>query len=162
MKALVVYESMFGNTEAVARAVADGLSEEMDVAVREVSQAASPVTEFLALIVVGAPTHAFAGLRAWIARLGNGPHSEWVATFDTRSDKVRHLPGSAARKAARLVKRLGYARAGSQSFFVADAGGPLAEGELERARRWGATLAAGQVARSEGRPVAHHRSERRR
>ena len=31
MKALVVYESMFGNTEQIARAVATGLSESVDV-----------------------------------------------------------------------------------------------------------------------------------
>ena len=39
MKALVVYESMFGNTEQIARAVADGLAESIEVQLAEVSQA---------------------------------------------------------------------------------------------------------------------------
>ena len=59
MRALVVYESMFGNTEAVARAVADGLAEMHDVDLREVSQAPTEVIGRVDLIVVGGPTHAF-------------------------------------------------------------------------------------------------------
>ncbi len=59
MRALVVYESMFGNTEAVARAVAGGLSGSMEVEVYEVSRAPSPVTGPIDLLVVGGPTHAF-------------------------------------------------------------------------------------------------------
>ena len=59
MRALVVYESMFGNTEAVARAVADGLAEMHDVDLREVSQAPIAVIARVDLIVVGGPTHAF-------------------------------------------------------------------------------------------------------
>jgi hypothetical protein len=59
MKALLVYESLFGNTEAVARAIADGLSLEMEVAVHEVGEAPTVITEFIDLVVVGGPTHAF-------------------------------------------------------------------------------------------------------
>ena len=165
MRALVVYESMFGNTEAVARAVAEGLSGTVEVDLREVSQAPAPVTGPVDLIVVGGPTHAFSlsrpatradavrqgatppgtdvGLREWLAQLGRGPHSGRVAAFDTRVEKVRHLPGSAATKAARLARRHGYAPAGRESFYVVDTGGPLVAGALERARAWGARLAAG-------------------
>src|SRR5689334_20719676 len=56
MKALVVYESMFGNTEKVARAVADGLSETFDVTVADVT--GMPGTVGVDLLVLGGPTHA--------------------------------------------------------------------------------------------------------
>ena len=39
MKALVVYESMFGKTEQIARAIAVGLGESVDVQVAEVTDA---------------------------------------------------------------------------------------------------------------------------
>lgn len=163
-KALVVYESMFGNTEQVARAVADGLRSHLDVDVVEVSEASMPLEEAVDLVVVGGPTHAFSmtrqntredarrqgatagspelGIREWIDHLKDGPHSERVATFDTRVTKVRHLPGSAAKSAAKSMRKHGYAATGKpQSFYVEDTPGPLVEGELERAKAWGEELA---------------------
>ncbi len=162
MRVLVVYESMFGNTEAVARAVAEGLGERMDVELHEVGEA--PVGEGIDLIVAGGPTHAFSlsrpstraeaiakgatadsekgGLREWLSDLPRATQSVSFAAFDTRVDKVRHLPGSAAAKAAKIARRLGYAPAGHQSFYVTDTMGPLLPGELERAKTWGEQVAA--------------------
>ena len=175
MKALLVYESMFGNTEEVARAVAHGLARTMQVDVRKVTDAPAPVTTFVDLIVVGGPTHAFSmsrpasradaiekgatrgdpdvGLREWIDRVKKGPHSELVAAFDTRAERVRHLPGSAARHAMKLLRRDGYAPAGVESFYVADTAGPLLPGELDRALEWGRRLGRDMEARAHGRPV---------
>jgi flavodoxin len=57
-RALVVYESMFGNTEAIAHAIAEGLSPHLSVELVEVS--AAPITlRDVDLLVTGAPTHAF-------------------------------------------------------------------------------------------------------
>ncbi len=173
MKALLVYESLFGNTEAVARAIADGLSLEMEVAVHEVGEAPTAITEFIDLVVVGGPTHAFSlsrpgtrveavrqgapeerattGLREWLGHLRKGPHSELVATFDTRADRVRHLPGSAARKAEHVLRGRGYAAIGHESFYVSDTAGPLVAGELDRAREWGRALGEDMRARHDGR-----------
>ena len=175
MKALVVYESMFGNTEAVARAVSEGVGETMDVSLREVSTAPAPITDLVDLVVVGGPTHAFSlsrpstradaiekgathgeadtGLREWIGQLRKGPHSECVAAFDTRADKVRRLPGSAARKAAKLLRVDGYTSVGTESFYVSDVSGPLLPGEVERAAAWGSRLGEDMRARSHGRPA---------
>ncbi|MDN5761333.1 MAG: flavodoxin domain-containing protein [Microlunatus sp.] len=58
MKALVVYESMFGNTEQVARAVAAGLREVLEVTVREVSDTPIGAVQDVDLVVAGGPTHA--------------------------------------------------------------------------------------------------------
>lgn len=179
MKALVVYESMFGNTEKIARAVGDGLSQEMQVELREVRDAPPVITDFVDLVVIGGPTHAFSlsrsstradavrqgapaeradtGLREWLEHLPKGPHSELVASFDTRVDKVRRLPGSAAKKAARLAHGLGYALAGHESFYVSDTAGPLLPGEVDRARDWGRSLGADMRARHDGRTPSRHR-----
>jgi hypothetical protein len=166
MRALVVYESMFGNTEEVARAVAAGISShlDVDVEVEAVGEGFELPTE-LDLIVAGAPTHAFSlprdatredavrqgahqgavhhGLREWLEHLGTDGCTVPVATFDTRVAKVRHLPGSAARKADRIAGRRGHPRAAApESFYVADVKGPLLAGEVERARLWGERLGA--------------------
>lgn len=163
MGALVVYESLFGNTEHVAWAITSGLSEHLDVELLEVTDAPQVINETLALMVIGGPTHAFSmtrpstredafrqgarhgstavGLREWLEQLGKGSHSPLVATFDTRVSKVRHLPGSAAKGAAKLVHKLGYSSAAeAESFYVEDVTGPLLEGELDRAHAWGEML----------------------
>src|SRR4051812_12631729 len=57
MKALIVYESMFGNTKEIARGVADGLGEVFEVSFAEVTS--DPPVVDVDLLVVGAPTHAF-------------------------------------------------------------------------------------------------------
>ena len=162
MRAFVVYESMFGNTEKVARAVAEGLGAGMDVELQDVATATlgGPVD----LIVAGGPTHAFSlsststrtkaklqgatrgseriGLREWLGMLPAATRGQSFAAFDTRSERVRRLPGSAAAKAARIALRLGYAPVGRQSFFVVGSTGPLVDGEIERAKVWGARLAS--------------------
>jgi flavodoxin len=174
MKALVVYESLFGNTELVASAVATGLRRHMDVELLDVTRAPTETVELLDLIVVGGPTHAFSmtrpstreealrqgakrgsaamGIREWLDRLHPGPHSELMATFDTRVDRVRHLPGSAAKKAAHVALRIGYRPAAKpMSFYVVDTPGPLIDGELARAESWGERLGVDAQARAVGR-----------
>lgn len=126
MKALVVYESMYGNTEAVARAVADGLSGTFEVSLADVRDML-PATD-VNLLVVGSPTHAFGlsrpatradaahqgavregaadvGLREY---LGCSPALDGIgaAAFDTKINKP-FVPGSAARRARRELRRLG-------------------------------------------------------
>lgn len=171
MKALVVYESLFGNTEQVARAIADGLGEHVQVDLTPVGVSSAALTDPVDLVVLGGPTHAFSmtrdrtredavrqgadpshagtGIRDWIEALQPGPHGELLATFDTRVTKVRKLPGSAAKAAARALHKRGFVEAAPpESFYVADVGGPLEEGEVERARAWGERLGATVAHRS--------------
>jgi len=173
MRALVVYESMFGNTELVAQAITTGLSEHMNVELLEVAKAPPAIVEPYDLVVVGGPTHAFSmtrpqtreealtrgathgsaalGIREWLAHLPEGPHAELVATFDTRVAKVRRLPGSAAKGAAKMVRKLGYSPSGhAESFYVSDVEGPLVDGELDRARSFGERLGSDAGARATG------------
>jgi hypothetical protein len=164
MLAVVIFESMFGNTQTIAGAVAEGLAQFMTVDVVEVGRARTVVTDDVDLLVLGAPTHAFGlsrqqtrddaagregarptapwmGIREWLADADRRSASSRAAAFDTR---IRgHVPGSAARAAARRLHRLGFRLiAAPESFYVTDVAGPLVPGETERAREWGARLGA--------------------
>jgi len=162
MRALVVYESMFGNTEAVARAIADGLSTWAEVTIHEIRSAPQAVDDEVDLLVAGGPTHAFGlsrestrqdaattggdaeaaagiGLREWIEALRPSPGVS-VATFDTRVHRPR-VPGSAARAARKRLRAHGFpALDPPTTFWVEGTSGPLVDGEEDRARRWGAEL----------------------
>jgi hypothetical protein len=169
MRALLVYESMFGNTQEIARAVASGLLARMSVDVVEVGAADPGVPGGIDLLVVGCPTHAFgmsrpqtrvqatektdrplvsagSGLREWLDTVDRRADRPATAAFDTRAKLP--LPGSAARAAARRLRRSGYRIAGPPAtFYVAGTTGPLLDGEVERAREWGRRLAAAAAAR---------------
>jgi hypothetical protein len=81
-----------------------------------------------------------AGIRRLLDRLPEVDGTP-AACFDTRFDKSRILTGSAAKTMARKLGRRGYRIvAEPESFFVLDTEGPLKEGELDRARRWGVSL----------------------
>ena len=163
MKALVVYESMFGNTERLAHAIADGLYDGGAEVVVEPIAGAESVLGF-DLVVLGAPTHAFSlsrsstraeavkkgadpsrattGLREWLDDLPESGDVPRFAVFDTRADKARHLPGSAGRRAARALRYGRHPVTGRPtSFYVSDIAGPLLDGEEDRARAWGSQLA---------------------
>ncbi len=165
MNALVVYESMFGNTKQVAQAIASGLANDHRVRLAEVSEAPMTVGDDIDLLIVGGPTHAFGlsrpdtrdsarrqaqgnelvskgiGLREWLQGAAI-PAGVPIAAFDTKAKKPR-LPGSAARSAQRRLRKSGHPAARrATSFYVNGTRGPLVEGELERAQRWGSALAA--------------------
>ena len=174
MRALVVHESMFGNTEQVAKAVARGLSQAgADVTAVEVQQAPAVLPDTYDLLVVGAPTHAFSlsrpatradavrqgapaergstGLREWLASVEC--HDDLrLAVFDTRISKVRRLPMAAGPRAAKLGRHRGLTLAAKPAaFLVGDVQGPLLAGELDRAAAWGRKLAGVGIHRSIGR-----------
>jgi hypothetical protein len=162
MRALVVHESMWGNTRRVAEAIGGALAARMEVRVGDVAEVAAGDAASYDLLVVGAPTHAFSlsrpttrasaheqgapttasttGLREWIADLPAATGAV-VACFDTRADRVRNLPGSAAHKARRMLRRAGWTVVAEDSFYVGDREGPLVTGETERAAAWARGLA---------------------
>jgi hypothetical protein len=166
MKAVVVYESMFGNTEIVAEAIAEGLREVGDVRFGTVDELSPLEARDATLIVAGGPTHAHGmarpnahqsvakmdakhkyppvlpgteSLRGWLERLPAG--RAVAASFDTRFHKPKWLTGSAAKKIAKRLHGKGYSIMGMESFFVETTGGPLSDGERERALLWGHSLA---------------------
>ncbi|MBC7293178.1 MAG: flavodoxin family protein [Thermoleophilia bacterium] len=161
MKAVVVYESLWGNTAAVAWAIAEGLGP--DTVVLSTAEATPEALAEVDLLVVGAPVHGFTvptaqslenikanaakaptppdlsqpAMRSWLESLSPGKGR--AAAFDTR---VRGPFGSGAGRIEKALAAAGYRPlAKARGFIVQGRYGPLREGELERAQAWGAELA---------------------
>lgn len=164
MKAIVVYESLWGNTAAVARAIAEGLgSGAQALSTTEATKAAVTDAD---LIVAGSPVLGFQlpdekmranirmnyskgpkppdlshpTLRSWLKELPQG--SGKAAAFETR---IWWSLGGATKAILSGLEKSGYSPlsgfAKGERFIVKGTYGPLKEGELERARRWGTELA---------------------
>jgi hypothetical protein len=172
MKALVVYESMFGNTRHIAEAIAAGLCSSIQTEVKLARDAGDEDLEGVGLVVVGGPTHAWGlsgtrsregavadaakhpdhlldtqplgpGVREWLHGLATH-HGCFAAAFDTRFDKPKAVTGCAARKIQRRLHRSGFTTlAEPHSFVVTGMAGPLVLGEVERAEQWGQALGRG-------------------
>lgn len=175
MRARIVHESMYGNTAAIAAAIAAGLSEYFSVETVNVADAAESPLSAVDLLVVGGPTHAFGlsrpqsrqdaarrvetpivtevGIREWIRDAERVTPGARAAAFGTRLARPRWLTGSAARGAGKLLRRAGYELATPpMDFLVESTTGPLTTGEVERARIW-----ASRLARAEADRRADHR-----
>ncbi|HXF35929.1 MAG TPA: flavodoxin domain-containing protein [Actinomycetota bacterium] len=162
MKAVVLYESVYGNTEAIARAIADGLASNSEVTLARFGEVPQGAVEAADLVILGGPTHGWGmtrpasrkqpgtegypvGAREWLER-ARPAGGKMAAAFDTRFPKPRWLTGSAAVRIARRLRGKGYRLvAPPQSFFVLHSEGPLRDGEEDRARAWGAELARGPI-----------------
>lgn len=170
MRALVVYESMYGNTRAVATAIAEGLRSSHEVDVVAVGGATAALTSAADLLVVGGPTHmrgmarassrrmaadasrkpggpqldpdaAGTGLREWLDDLADGRRSA-AAAFDTRLSGPPLLTGRAALGIARVLRGHAYRLTAPPESFIVDKQNRLLAGELQRAAQWGHRLAA--------------------
>ena len=170
MRALVVYESMFGNTRVVAGEIADGLRVGYEVTLVPVAEATAELVAGADLLVVGAPTHMHGlssassrrtaakattkdgselrldpdasgpGMRDWLHDIGRG--DGLAAAFDTRINGVPAFTGRASRPIAKLLKRRGYRLIAAPQSFLVSSQSTLLDGEAERARRWGMTIGA--------------------
>jgi len=177
MTALVVYESMYGNTKAIAEAVAEGIGH-ADVV--EVGAAPVQLPAAVDLLVVGGPTHAHGmtrastradaavrvdrpvvsqrtGVREWAAGLDPDPRILGAA-FDTRVPAPEILTGSAAKGVAKLLRQRGVRVVAVESFMLDGVKGQpydrVAQDELDRARAWGRALNAERpIAATDTEPV---------
>ena len=161
MKALVVYESVWGNTRLVAEAIAAGLGQGT-VAV-STAEATPERLVGVDVLVCGAPIQMFSlpgerarssirpeetptpdlsapTMRSWLEGLPRpATATARYAAFET---KINWSPGSAAHAISNALRAAGYVQAiDDESFIVKGKTGPLREGELERARGWGALVA---------------------
>jgi flavorubredoxin len=165
VKAVVVYESFWGNTAAIARAIAEGLGPE--VRALSTSEASGKAMADVDLIVAGAPVLGFQlptdGMRENIAAnqigaprapdLSHPSMRSWLATlpaghgrFATFETGLRWSPGGATSAIVRGLETAGYRPlVKGRRFVVKGKFGPLRDGELEKARRWGAELAQAAV-----------------
>jgi len=152
MSTLVLYDSQFGNTEKIAQAIGKGISSE--VSVKAAGDTGNINWSELTLLVVGSPTQGgrpTPTLQKVFATIpDDGLKNAKVAAFDTRLRVEDHgfglrllmkSIGYAATKMAKLLESKGGTLVSPpEGFFVADKEGPLKEGELERAEKWGSQL----------------------
>ena len=173
MRAVVVYESMYGNTHAVAEAIGDGLRPVYDVVVVPVGRAGPEVVEGAQLLVVGGPTHVHGmtrphsreaaaevarkpgstvdledgadgpGVREWLVSLGH--LNVLAAAFDTRMNGPAMFTGRASKGISRELIRHGAHPVAPPESFMVTKQNSLEAGEEARARRWGRLLAEEDV-----------------
>jgi hypothetical protein len=166
MRAVVVYESMYGNTRRIAERIGEGLAT-AEVTVLPAHEVTADGLAEADLIVLGAPTHVHGlprpatrqgavdqvsedlvlepeataeGVRELLATVpaGNG---RLAAAFDTRVDMSPVLSGRAAKHIAHDLRHLRYRLVAEPESFLVDRDTRLLPGELERALAWGTDLA---------------------
>lgn len=154
MKAVVIYNSVYGNTEKIAQAIGAGLAGDAKV-VRVGDVNASDLQAF-DLLIVGSPVHGGRATPAIDALLQQLPaHSlegKRVAAFDTRFESEEQGIGlrilmsviryAAERIAKDLTKKGGRLVAEPEGFIVEQKEGPLKQGEQERASAWAKAMNA--------------------
>ena len=144
MKTLVVYDSLYGNTAQVAKAIGSAVAGESQVL--RVAQANPSELGSFDLVVVGAPTQGGRATEAMQAFLARVPALEGarVAVFDTRlRAKWVKVFGYAAGKIAERMEALGATLVTEpEGFIVEGKKGPLTGGELERVAAWAQSLLA--------------------
>jgi hypothetical protein len=170
MRALVIYESMYGNTRRIAEVIADGIGLGPDVAVLPVAEAQAALAEHkdVELVVIGGPTHARGMSRpstreAAVTNSSSygrdlvidphayglgvrelleeiGPLTCRAAAFDTRLRAPAWVFGRASRGIARRLADRGAELIAPPESFLVTKRGHLVPGEVERARRWGTVL----------------------
>ena len=170
MKAVVIYESMYGNTHKVANAIAEGLRWHGEAVVVPFGDADASLLSDADLVVVGGPTHAHgmshAATRKGAVEAAEKPGSEleldagadtqrglreWIAsldqvptnaaTFDTRLDYSIALTGRASKGIARKLRRHGATLIAEPKSFFVTKDNQLAPNEEGRALLWGDHLA---------------------
>ncbi len=145
LKVLIVYDSVYGNTEKIARAVGDAITGE--VKILRVSEVDTSEIKTFNLLIVGSPTHggrptpAIQDFLKKISEIAIG--NMHVAAFDTRlTTRFVGVFGYAAKRIADSLKKNGGTLIASpEGFSVEGKEGPLKEGELDRAARWAKEIA---------------------
>lgn len=151
MKALVIYDSIFGNTEQIAKAIGSAIGSSEEANVLRVSAAHPDQLQGLELLIVGSPTRGFKPtpeITDFLKNIAdNNLQGVKAAAFDTRlgnddigSPIVRafvKIGGYAAKPIGATLEKKGASLVlYPEGFFVKGSGGPLKEGELERAAAW--------------------------
>ena len=145
MKTLVIYDTQFGNTERVAKAIALALQEDGDAQAQQVKPLQVLNLQGIDLLVFGCPIIGWKpspGMQAFLDRIVPGSISGAAACFDTRVRMPRFITGSAVNLMDNLLKKKGVANILPSKYFLVRAKqGPLYTSELEKASAWAHELA---------------------
>jgi flavodoxin I len=148
MKALIVYDSMYGNTEKIAKSIGGAITG--DVKVLHIGEVNPYELESIGFLIVGSPTQGFRPTKSVQTFIESIPGDTLkgidTAAFDTRIPTSEVGTGlrllmkmggyAAGRIAEALKKKGGNLAVPPEGFFVKDKEGPLKEGEVERAASW--------------------------
>jgi hypothetical protein len=171
MRAVVVYESMYGNTHLIADRIGAALAADgVDVFLTNIEGAKADMVSAADLVVVGGPTHVHAmtsarsrdaavqavekdpdlaldpdaegpGLRDWFDALGPVEGTK-AAAFDTRMDASPLLTGRASKGIARRLRKHGFVLVTEPESFLVDKHNHLLDHQAEAAEAWGRALAS--------------------
>lgn len=141
MKALVIYDSNFGNTKRIAETIAEKLGE--GVRVLQVSDFSKKEIEGNELLVVGSPVNGWRPtekINKFLEGFSNGQlEGIKAAAFDTKFKNP--IAGNASKRISKSLKEAGAEIvAKPQSFFVKGSKGPLTDGEMEKAAKWAVSI----------------------
>jgi len=152
MKILVLYDSLYGNTEKIARSIAEVYTEQQ-VDLMHVKDFAISDLANVDILIAGSPTHGgrpSQGMKDFLNALPAGSLKNIkAAAFDTgipvevKKGFVRFVIrffGYASKHIANALKKNGAAVLAAETFFVLDKEGPLKEGEIERSKQWAREL----------------------
>lgn len=145
MNAPVVYDSQYGNTEHVARTVAEALGTSAEARCVRLDAARPIELQGVDLLVLGSPTQGWGPTPAMRSFLEGVPSEQLrgltAVCFDTRFRMPRWMTGSAAGVMAGKLREKGVSLlVPPESFFVKRREGPLRSGELDRASAWARML----------------------
>jgi flavodoxin len=158
MKVLIIYDSIFGNTEQIAQAIGNAFGSQLDVEILRVGDVKPEQMMGVKLLIVGSPTRGFRptpAIKSLLKKIPvNGLKAVKVTVFDTRisvSDIESRIGrffmnrfGYAAHPIADWLTTKGGELILAPEGFVKDTEGPLKDGELERAEEWARKIMAEQ------------------
>jgi flavodoxin I len=155
IKIIIIYESFFGNTEQIAKAIGEGLGTAAEVKIIKVGDVKPENLKEADLLIVGSPTRAFRpspGTSKFLKNIpSNSSQGKKAAAFDTRISMedtpsrflrfMENMFGYAAEPISKKLRKNGAEIIiAPEGFCVKDTKGPLKEGELERAKKWGTQI----------------------
>lgn len=137
MNVLVMYDSNFGNTKRIAESIATEIG--TGAKILHVSKVTAASLENIKLLIAGSPINGWRPTEAMMQFLSGLQKGQLkglsVASFDTRIRVFFH--GDATKKIAESLKKAGATViVQPEAFYVLGKEGPLAEGEIERAKQW--------------------------
>jgi hypothetical protein len=177
MKAVVIVESMFGNTLSIADAIRSGMQTHCSVSVISVTRVESTDLLDTDVVVVGGPTHihgistevsrqnaailaldssselkldsnaAGSGIREWLQLVHKEELPNLYATFDTRVRGLQVITGATSRQINAQLRRLGKDQVLPPMSFLVGSDHKLIAGKREHAKEWGDHLAQSVLAR---------------
>lgn len=138
--ALIIYDSAYGNTKRIAEAIAETIGAGARCIFIDDIEKVNLNDD---LLIVGCPINAWhptPKVTEFLKSLSSSQLSGVsAASFDTRIDSI--FSGNAARRIASGLKKAGaIIVAAPQGFYVKATAGPLADGEIEKAREWARSL----------------------